>query len=432
MSILFEYKPGMSLTDPWVITTARAQSAYQVTKTGTLQQVGANVLRDAHYIGGVRTTLGETASVNSCLQSQALATSPWASGLLFTITNNAGVAPDGTTTATKAVPDATNGPNHYVNQLIAITANENIACSVFVKASGYTGLRIWCGETLADTNAFAGAFDLTGNGQSIGQKNGTGTPTVPGTFIVPLGNGWYWCGVWGAINNSATTSQIQFFVFPDYTKAVNSTSYVGDTVSGVFLWGAQHERWGTTVKGVPTSYMPTTVGTAARGRDAVTTPWPYQTMPLWIYIKSFEAGWSLPIQYTPGVLLGNSGAQTPNAGVYAWGTAQGYYMQWAPGTGPGGSNATAAVQTATPLYGQSVELFGRLFRDGKASTEMTAAIAGGAAVTTAAAAVGGTPIADFSSPTMLHLHLDGTFAIQSLKIGADPARITTLALARAA
>lgn len=311
----------------------------------------------------------EPAATNSCLQSQALATSPWNLGL-STVTNNAGVAPDGTTTASSIIPTAVNGPNHYASQAITVTANEFVACSVVVKAIGaYTGLRMWCGETLADSNAFWGAFDLTGNGQSQGGTAGTGI--FKGTFIIPLGNGWYWCGVWGA--NTTTTDQWQAFVFPNYANAVSSTSYTGDGTSGLLAWGAQLERNGA-VALPPTSYIATTTVPVARNAEAAIQPWYIPPAGLgtgtWFYIRFLERG---------GVILNNSG------GPFLVGTAL-PFLRWDTFQNPGyrfSYQTAAGTPTSTPsgvpTFGQVVELLGLFYPDG--SVEGRQAIQQGAETT---------------------------------------------------
>src|SRR5690242_11636713 len=86
-------------------------------------------------------TPSNAATLNWLLQSQALATAPWTTNLIATITNNAATAPDGTTTATSVVPNTTSSNQHYVIQTaVPITAGENVAGSFFCKANGYTAL----------------------------------------------------------------------------------------------------------------------------------------------------------------------------------------------------------------------------------------------------------------------------------------------------
>lgn len=296
----------------------------------------------------------EPAATNACLQSQALATSPWSGGL-STVTNNAGAAPDGTTTASSIIPTAVNGPNHYASQAITVTANEFVACSAFVKVIGsYTGLRIWCGETLGDTNAFWGAFDLTGSGQSQGDKTGTGI--FKGTFIIPLGNGWYWCGVWGA--NTTTTAQWQAFVFPNYTNAVNSTSYTGDGTSGLLAWGAQLERNGA-VALPPTSYVATVASPATRNAETAVQPWYIPPAALgtgtWFYLRFLERG---------GVILNS------NVGPLLVGTAL-PFLRWDTFQNPGyrlsyqtAAGTPVSVPSGVPTFGQVVELLALFYPDG--------------------------------------------------------------------
>lgn len=60
--LLFEYLPGQSLTDPTTFTLARADAATCAPyrdSTGRIQVAAADVLRDSHYVSGVRYTVIE-------------------------------------------------------------------------------------------------------------------------------------------------------------------------------------------------------------------------------------------------------------------------------------------------------------------------------------------------------------------------------------
>lgn len=99
----FSYVPGDSLADT---TYSRATVGTFLDVSSIIQTAAIDVPRDGHYIDGDRTLLMEEARTNLCLQSSNLATAPWAvfsngDGVLPVVVANAGVAPDGTTTAAK-------------------------------------------------------------------------------------------------------------------------------------------------------------------------------------------------------------------------------------------------------------------------------------------------------------------------------------------
>jgi hypothetical protein len=132
------------------------------------------------------------------------------------VTANAGVAPDGTTTADLVVPDTTAG-NHLVRQDVGATGVPVVA-SIYAKAAGYNIL--WISPD-GGSNTFW--YDL-----SNGTTGGSG---VPAGSIVAVGNGWYRCTY--AIGTRASNANF-FYV----SQSTASIAFTGDGTSGVLLWGA--------------------------------------------------------------------------------------------------------------------------------------------------------------------------------------------------
>lgn len=142
-----------------------------------------------------------------------------------TISTNATVAPDGTTTADKVIATAANSAHRVFNVagLQAIN-NTNYTFSFYVKAAEQTWAYV---DAFFGTNAFTW-FDLT---------NGTvGTNAAGNTAsITSVGNGWYFCKV---VRNSAGSGTSQLYIGIGGTPADNTVTFAGNGTDGIFIWGA--------------------------------------------------------------------------------------------------------------------------------------------------------------------------------------------------
>jgi hypothetical protein len=194
------------------------------------------------YQNGRGALLSEPQRTNLFLQSQAFTTYNL---FRLTLTQNAGISPDGTSNAVKWVDTATTG-QHQLEPFFTAVSGQTYTVSVFVKAAERTQFHIFA---FADNGVFnsTDAFYDVAAGTVI---SGTGAS------IEKWPNGWYRCirtmtagasgtGYWGvgpAVNGAA--------------------SYVGDTNSGILVWGGQNEAGS-----FPTSYIPTTSATVTRVAD---------------------------------------------------------------------------------------------------------------------------------------------------------------------
>lgn len=176
---------------------------------------------------------------NLLLQSQTFDNASWTK-TSTTVSANTVTAPDGTLTADTLVEDVALA-SHQVLQ--SVTGNGSGAIfSCYAKPAG----RDWI--ALSSVNA-AGTLRLTYFNISTGVVGTVGTGVT--ATITDAGNGWYRCAVYmpsafaGAYNSRIYLCQVD-----------NSTSYTGDGVSGVYLWGAQLEA--VTYQTTPSTYYPTT------------------------------------------------------------------------------------------------------------------------------------------------------------------------------
>ncbi len=241
----------------------------------------------------------EAAATNSCLQSQALATAPWTTNLL-TATNNAAVAPDGTTTASSLIPTAVSSAFHQVSQTITVTAGEYVAISGFFKANGYPGLQFrfdgvsgfaaWYADLVLGTIAVAGASGYT----------------AVGSAVIPLGNGLFWLAAWGKTLTDTTVS-FKAAVYDTAAHANTSTAFTGDGTSGIYAWGLQLERNGANAL-PPTSYITTTTIAVTRNVDSFSVPYfidPKSMANSWMYLRFWDVGGSQAANFSVPLVIGN-------------------------------------------------------------------------------------------------------------------------------
>ena len=153
----------------------------------------------------------------------------WAGGDGLTITANAAVAPDGSSTASLCVPSTTS-----TSQNVAGIMNSPIGTntfSVYAKSAGYRYVQAILSRT-ADNDQGYVTYDLQ-TGTIHNSSVWTGS-------IESVGNGWYrLIAVTSSFPSVANNSNVRWFV----TSGTNSRgpALAGDGVSGVYLWGAQAE-----------------------------------------------------------------------------------------------------------------------------------------------------------------------------------------------
>lgn len=203
--------------------------------------------------------LTEEARTNVALQSEALGTTWTIPGSNTTITDNAGVAVDGATTA----EDVLHGDNaETVQQTITVTDNTVVNISAFVK-QGSTGSHdfvkiAWLDES-GGNNGFEAWFDLSTGNVGTAQADGTGTFNSGSAIMTDVGSGWYRISASGQIVTGQTDGRFEL---------INTTADAVDTAeatNSVFWWGMMvEEEFHTTVR---TSYVPTTTGSVARNAD---------------------------------------------------------------------------------------------------------------------------------------------------------------------
>jgi len=218
------------------VTWLRATTATYIDRYGAVQTAAINTPREE-----VEGFLLEGASTNTCLNSEDI--SAWQL-IGASASVDATTSPDGTTTADKIVEDSVNSTHESRMVDIDIVLSNDYVTSVFAKASGRDKIEIRDG--IDGSNV--GIFDLT-----VGvMVSGVGG-------MVQLSDDWFRCYVISTA--TSTTAGVRPRVL--LNDGVGNT-YLGDGVSGAFLWGGMIEELP-----LMSSYIPTTGSPATRSADAV-------------------------------------------------------------------------------------------------------------------------------------------------------------------
>jgi hypothetical protein len=187
---------------------------------------------------------------NLLLQSEDIGTT-WSASASSAVLNTA-VAPNGTLTADKIVPDTTSAFHGYT-QSVAVTASTTYTFTVYAKEDGYNFLRISFPTARFTSNTFA-FFNL-----STGTVATVGNDATLSASIQSVGNGWYRCRMTATCASTGTSSHSFLLV----TEADNAGIFTGNGFSGVLVWGSQYEAGA-----FPTSYIPTVASSVTRNADA--------------------------------------------------------------------------------------------------------------------------------------------------------------------
>ena len=221
-----------------------------------------------------RGLLIEEARTNLLTYSEQFDNAAWTktSGWL-TVTANAGVAPDGTTTADKLIPRASADPYHNVTRVTTCTAAVH-AQTYYVKADGYSRVGIREDGVVGQWATFL----LSGSGSIIAQ-HASATAS-----IVSIGSGWY--RIFLTPSTASANMGTGLYVLDNsYTSGnPDAYTYAGDGTSGVLAWGAQFE-----LGSFATSYIPTVASAVARSADSASmtgtnfSSWYNQTQGTFVY-----------------------------------------------------------------------------------------------------------------------------------------------------
>ena len=237
------------------ISLTRASVAYETNAAKQLTLAKTSEIRISDL--GMQV---EDARTNTKTRSQEFDnSSEWNTIQNITVTADAAVAPDATTTADKLIPNTTNAFDHTIGNVCNSTGIGLVTWSCYFKPAGYNYASIIGQDQTADTRLFV-MFDLVGGtiAQTITNMGSGAAPTQVSSSIEVLGNGWVRGSVTFSVVNNNLTMNVAVH------NATPRASYAGDGTSGVYAWGAQCE-----LGAFASSYIPTTSASATRATDSI-------------------------------------------------------------------------------------------------------------------------------------------------------------------
>ena len=205
-----------------------------------------NIPRIDYTNGSCPSLLVEPQRTNLFLRSEEFDNASW-TPLLATVTANTTTAPSGNVTADKFVATATTGVHILLQTAAGSVSGTTYTASVFVKAAGLSNITLLNnqgGGGIVNYNLTTGTFTLV-SGVSASIQN--------------YGNGWYRCVMTFTANSTGT-----FNLQVRLADSSGNTTFTGNGVDGVSLWGFQVEQ-GT----FATSYIPTVASTVTRNADVI-------------------------------------------------------------------------------------------------------------------------------------------------------------------
>lgn len=239
------------------LTFTRASAATYFNSSGVLSSATSGTPRfDFNPVTGAPNGLfvEALAATNQFVPSTNWVANSTVSTTVTGHTQNAAVAPDGTTTAELFIPFTTSG-NQQVYTVPSLTVSSGYAFSVYMKAAGYNYAYLSLTNT-GWTAVQTASFNLSSGTIAAQSANGTAA-------IQAVGNGWYRCSVTGTTAASGATV---LDVIPSVTGA-DAGVFAGNGTSGILVWGAQAE-----IGAQPSSYIPTTTVSVTRAAEALTIP----------------------------------------------------------------------------------------------------------------------------------------------------------------
>jgi hypothetical protein len=175
--------------------------------------------------------------VNLLDYSEQFDNASWTKGN-STITANSIASPDGFTTADTLVENTATSTHTVQQGSVPVVSGNTYTFSIYIKAQSARNIRLVFQTTSFGGVASSALFNPV-DGSVVATAGGVTTTTQS------VGDGWFRV----SISKTATVTQASAFIYR--LSDGSADTYLGDGVSGAYIWGAQLE-----VGPVPTTYQP--------------------------------------------------------------------------------------------------------------------------------------------------------------------------------
>jgi hypothetical protein len=350
---LFRYRPGDT-----GYTFSRSGTATYHDANGRVQIAATGVLRDAHYIDGVRTTLIELNKTNRATFSED-ATDAVRTKTGVTVSANVS-GPDGNATADQLVEDGSTG-RHELSRDYTLS-NLSVAYSVYLKPNG----RDWVAlRTIGNDGVTNTSYINLATGDIVGAAAHTGTVNIRLVRNLYLG----FCRLEVVASTPAGGgTTITVSIGGATGSSAGSESYTGDGASGFIWWGEQLE----TSQPHCSTYIPATgAGTVTRNIEDLTFPHSLIPQAMTPYVDFFEIG-TLASGSNTGFLFA-AGSTTDGGPFFVVSGTTGKVII---AQHNNGTTTRTITETVVPNLGDRVRFALQLYSDGGIASEQ--AINGGA------------------------------------------------------
>jgi hypothetical protein len=234
------------------MTFARTgDTATRVNPSGLIEVDAANIPRLDYLGGGCPKLLLEPQRTNSQTRSNDFTNAEWTKEN-SAITDSFATSPDGTTNASRLLPNTGVSSSYYGLYSTLNTASSTQTHSVFVKANGYSKVVLYN----RFTDQQYSVFNLATGTLIFNSANAVGK-------IEDYGNGWY--RISSLLTNASQRLALSV-VNPNYTSGSPFSNWAANGTDSILVYGAQKEVGST----FATSYIPTTTASVTRNVDSVT------------------------------------------------------------------------------------------------------------------------------------------------------------------
>ena len=234
------------------LASVRASTATFTDQFGVIQTALSNVPRITFdpVTGECLGLMREAQRTNLLIYSQDFSNAAWTKTNL-TVESNVILAPDGTLTADKLIADATT-TTHRVQRTIYYALNTYTE-SVYAQAGENRFIQLAIAYYAQSTFDWSNFDLINGTVQSFGSAIGK---------ITNIGNGWFRCET---IKNTGSGAGKTYIAIATSLSSSLLPIYLGDGVSGLYIWGSQLE-----VGAYASSYIPTVASQVTRAADSAT------------------------------------------------------------------------------------------------------------------------------------------------------------------